>query len=150
MSVDPDDVESIVRIKMHRQRRPDPWTTIEEPRSLQKSILTSRYSMDICLVDCLSLWLSNILPRIDEDASAIDFQGIQSAVSKELESVLQSISICRETKFIVVTNEVGSGIVPNNVVARAYRDILGTLNQEVAQRAHDVWLCCVGLQMKLK
>jgi adenosylcobinamide kinase / adenosylcobinamide-phosphate guanylyltransferase len=150
MSVAPDDRESDMRIQMHRQRRPDSWTTVEEARLLEQAILRSRYSMDICLIDCLSLWLSNVLPYIDQSAPSVDLAGIESQVLREARSVLQAISQCTETQFIVVTNEVGSGIVPNNVLARAYRDVLGTLNQEMAQRARDVWFCCVGLQLKLK
>lgn len=154
MSIADGDTESEARIDMHRARRPQAWTTIEEARDLNQAIMRSRYSMDICLLDCLSLWLSNILPHIDDAHPTIDPSGvqatIQSVVSEQVKVLLQAIDQCRETQFIVVTNEVGSGIVPDNFLARVYRDALGALNQQVAQQAKEVWLCCVGLQLKLK
>lgn len=146
------DGESAMRIEKHQARRPSDWETIEEPLELAARIRTFSDSdiSSVCLIDCLSLWLANCLPHLDESGGDNNFATVESDIDARCQELLEAISSKPNIQFIVVTNEVGSGIVPHNVVARFYRDLLGNLNQSFARAASRVWLCCVGLQLSLK
>jgi adenosylcobinamide kinase/adenosylcobinamide-phosphate guanylyltransferase len=144
------DGESSERIEKHQARRPQDWQTIEEPIALAAAIENLPDISSVCLIDCLSLWLANCLPHLDESGGSNDFTAIENLMDTRCRELLQAIGGKPNVQFILVTNEVGSGIVPHNVVARLYRDLLGTLNQTVARSAARVWLCCVGLRLSLK
>lgn len=148
------DGESVLRINKHKSRRPGEWQTIEEPVNLAGQISRLPENTHLCLIDCLSLWIANLLPVIDEgqtaQATEREYEQIEKTIAEKCTQLLQEIKGKSKINFVIVTNEVGSGIVPNNLVARLYRDLLGTLNQTVARSAGRVWLCCVGLQISLK
>ncbi len=147
------DGESAARIEKHRSRRPTAWQTIEEPHELALQIQNLKDNVSLCLIDCLSLWLANSLPHIEDPAKDSDMQVSQEAektIEAKTAALLTAIIGRPSIDFVIVTNEVGSGIVPANVVARLYRDLLGTLNQNIARRARRVWLCCVGIELVLK
>ncbi len=150
MCVDAADGESIVRVDRHKSRRPSDWKTIEEPVDIALQIDGLGNDVQVCLIDCLSLWLANLLPHLDDEIGNDEFIAIERKISDRGSELLKSIADKPRIQFIIVTNEVGFGIVPTNVVARFYRDLLGTLNQKVAAAAGRVWLCCVGLQLPLK
>ncbi len=143
-----EDSESLERIKRHRERRPMSWSTIEVPFDVDQAVSNISQDTDVCLIDCLSLYVSNMLLALDEKStSAKDLEDpIQEAASKLLTAMLNR----PEIRFIVVTNEVGWGVVPEHKLARSYRDLLGFTNQQFAHAAGEVWLSCVGLQIKLK
>ena len=142
------DTELAEKIKRHKQRRPPDWKTIEVEAELAKILEELPGANVFCLLDCLSLFVSNllILPEIGKLAG----QELEEAVLKECRAVLTLMLRRAEITFLVVTNEVGQGIVPDNALARRYRDLLGEVNKEFARQADTVWLCCVGLPIKIK
>ena len=133
------DAEMVARIEHHRQRRGSAWDTFEEPLAVAELLdkLSGRY--DVVLLDCLTLWLSNVMARSDED----------DAVTRQADLLVGSVRSMQGT-CIVVSNEVGLGIVPDNALARRFRDLAGFVNQKVAQAADAAYLLTSGLPMKIK
>jgi adenosylcobinamide kinase / adenosylcobinamide-phosphate guanylyltransferase len=129
------DEEMAERIAKHRARRGDEWIEREAPLDLSKA-LTETDGSGARLVDCLTLWLSNLLHAGRDWTTAL----------AELADTLKS----QRSPVVLVTNEVGLGIVPDNVLARAYRDAAGTMNQAIADIADEVEFVVAGLPMKLK
>ncbi len=130
-----DDDEMADRISLHRERRGDGWLTVEAPLDLADALRHVPEWQPV-LVDCLTLWLSNHL------LAGHDLQ----AVSGELEAALSS----PRGPWFVVSNEVGLGIVPDNKLARQFRDVAGRLNQRIATRADQVLFMVAGLPLKVK
>ena len=128
------DTEMAARIATHRARRGPQWQTIEAPRDLAAA-LKSRQTMPV-LVDCLTLWLSNLM-LADAD--------IDAEISR-LEAALADTG----APVVLVANEVGSGIVPDNPLGRRFRDLQGVLNQRMAARADRVVLVVAGLPLAIK
>ncbi len=133
------DAEMAARIAKHRKDRGSAWDTYEEPLAVADLLrkLSGRYQ--VALVDCLTLWLSNIIAHTDGDA----------AVLQNVEILVKALSDF-EGACIVVSNEVGLGIVPDNPLARKFRDFAGMLNQKIAQRADEVYFTAAGIPMKIK
>jgi adenosylcobinamide kinase/adenosylcobinamide-phosphate guanylyltransferase len=132
------DAEMAVRIDDHQRERGPEWVTIEEPLDLAP-ILTRKHGASgsaVIVVDCLTLWLSNLM-HAERDIAA-EFARLTAAITAAPSSV------------VLVTNEVGFGIVPDSVLARSYRDHLGTLSQQVAAVCDRVVLVCAGLPLTLK
>lgn len=127
------DDEMAVRIAAHRERRDPRWRTIEAPRDVAGAIEAMPGPV---LVDCLTLWLSNLmLAGADIDA--------------EMERLVQSLARAAHP-VVLVANEVGFGIVPDNALARGFRDAAGRLNQAMAARADRVVLMVAGIPMQVK
>ena len=125
------------RISKHQHDRDDSWKTIEAPLDLAGAIRTVSTTRDASiLVDCLTLWLSNLL-LVDQNISA---------ATAELVNAVQSAN----APIVLVSNEVGMGIVPENALARQFRDEQGRLNQNIAQIADHVEFVAAGLSLKLK
>lgn len=132
------DDEMAQRIAEHTKRRGYEWTTIEEPVELSSALLAQRGRADCALVDCLTLWLSNLL--LDRDAK---FAG------EKLEELVETLPRL-DFHVVLVTNEVGWGIVPDNVLARQFRDLTGWANQRIAAGASEVVLTVAGIPMIVK
>ena len=128
------------RIATHRDRRPSAWDTLEEPVDLVAALRPVLDRYDTFLLDCLTLWVSNLL---------LSKQGNANAGSEILDSAWQLMDLIGETEatWILVSNEVGLGIVPSSVLGRVYRDTLGQVNQAVASRANRVYLMTAGLAL---
>lgn len=126
------------RIAEHRKRRGGEWTTVEEPIEISRELLRHRGGVDCALVDCLTLWLSNLLLRQDK-----------SPVTKKIDELIDTLKLLDFHVFFV-TNEVGSAIVPDNPLARQFRDVVGWTNQGVAQVADEVVLMVAGLPVSVK
>lgn len=122
------------RISAHRARRGAGWKTLEVPIDLAEAIAT--VGQRPVLVDCLTLWLSNLL------LGGHDLAGATAALESALEA--------RDAPTVLVANEVGLGIVPDNALARDFRDQAGRLNQHLAARAGSVVFLVAGLPMRLK
>jgi adenosylcobinamide kinase / adenosylcobinamide-phosphate guanylyltransferase len=137
-TAEPNDEEMTQRIAMHRKRRSGAWITVEEPVELSAALLEQRGKIDCVLVDCLTLWLSNLLLRGDAEYAGEKV--------KELVETLPSL----EFHVVLVTNEIGSGIVPDNALARQFRDLVGWANQQLAAIASEVVLTVAGLPMTVK
>jgi adenosylcobinamide kinase/adenosylcobinamide-phosphate guanylyltransferase len=143
-----DDPEGAKRIEKHRRRRPKDWDTIEAPQSLDRVVAELPAGPGLVIVDCLSLYVSNLTLNGYQEGS--DPYDKEDEVAGLIHSVLIEIAKRTDLKFIVVTNEVGCSIVPENRLGRAYRDFLGSANQHFAQQAVAVWLMVSGLKMRLK
>lgn len=143
-----EDSEALERIKRHRERRPQSWSTVEVPFDVDQAVATISKDTDVCLIDCLSLYVSNMLLALDEKSTTA--RELEDPIQEAASKLLAAMSKRPEIRFIVVTNEVGWGIVPEHKLARSYRDLLGFTNQQFAHAAGEVWLSCVGLQVKLK
>ena len=132
------DEEMIQRIAEHRKRRGNQWRTIEEHVELTQALLAQRGKTDCELVDCLTLWISNLLIRHDDRYA--------SAKVQELIEKLPQLDF----HLLFVTNEVGWGIVPDNPLARKFRDLAGWTNQSMAQAANEVILMVAGMPIIAK
>ena len=151
----PFDAEMTHRITAHKAERPPEWRTLEEPVEIADGIAASlahHPDLRIVVVDCLTLWVSNILLSC---ANGDDVEGIVSSRTTALLSVMKrfsggSTTAAREHRWIVVSNEVGLGIVPPTPLGRQYRDALGRANQLVAAAADEVTLMVAGLEIPLK
>jgi adenosylcobinamide kinase/adenosylcobinamide-phosphate guanylyltransferase len=130
----PFDDEMRERILLHRQERGEDFTTIEEPIALASVIHRHSSEFDAIVVDCLTLWLSNIATS-----------DIEPATAKLIEASLASLA-----QVILVTNEVGCGIIPDNAMARRFRDDAGRLNQRVAAAASEVYWMVFGCALRVK
>jgi adenosylcobinamide kinase/adenosylcobinamide-phosphate guanylyltransferase len=134
------DDEMNERIRKHREKRGDRWDTLEESLDLGNAIRSASKSYETILVDCLTVWLSNLLGEYkDEDAIILEMMDDFFSSMEEFEETL-----------IVVSNEVGLGIVPENRLARVYRDKLGFLNQRMAKKADQVFILFSGIPVKIK
>jgi adenosylcobinamide kinase/adenosylcobinamide-phosphate guanylyltransferase len=128
------DAEMAARIEAHRARRGEGWTTREAPLDLVGALDATDGGPR--LVDCLTLWLSNLM-FAEHDWEA-EGRALAEAIPRQSAPV------------VIVTNEVGSGIVPENALARAYRDAAGQLNQMIAAAVEDVYLTVSGIPVKVK
>ncbi|MBI5252595.1 MAG: bifunctional adenosylcobinamide kinase/adenosylcobinamide-phosphate guanylyltransferase [Desulfomonile tiedjei] len=139
------DEEMARRIQKHRDQRSGlQWDTIEEKVKIAE-ILRNSSGFDVFLVDCLTLWVNNIMYEASQEGRDMTEEGIVT----ECEDLLRACSGFNGT-VIFVTNEVGSGIVPENAAARLYRDLVGRCNQIMAKEADVVTLVVSGLPMNIK
>jgi adenosylcobinamide kinase/adenosylcobinamide-phosphate guanylyltransferase len=136
------DAEMSRRIAAHRQRRPSSWFTIEEPWDIAEVV--SRHCEGSLLIECLSLWLTNRLVGL-ADRTAQNDAGVRAAV----DNLVMGIGTAAGS-IIVVSNEVGSGIMPLNELARRFADLLGEANQQLAAAAHEVFWCVAGIPVRIK
>ncbi|QKQ28320.1 bifunctional adenosylcobinamide kinase/adenosylcobinamide-phosphate guanylyltransferase [Candidatus Reidiella endopervernicosa] len=131
------DEEMAERIAHHRERRPEAWLSIEEPLALAAVLAENAAADRTVIVDCLTLWLSNLM--------AAD----EARLNDEREQLLRLLPSL-PGRVVLVSNEVGLGIVPDNPLARRFRDEAGWLNQRVAEHAARVTFVAAGLPMILK
>ncbi|HWR08936.1 bifunctional adenosylcobinamide kinase/adenosylcobinamide-phosphate guanylyltransferase [Sporomusa sp.] len=140
------DDEMKERVTLHRNRRPASWSTFEAPYKAELAMAEAVQSADVVLFDCLTLYTSNLLLAPDAPTDREErCQAVLGAIDKLLTSAKQGHS-----DVIFVTNEVGYGIVPENALAREYRDVAGLVNQKVARYADEVYLVVCGLAAELK
>lgn len=132
------DSEMNERIARHQSDRPSQWLTVEEPVYLAQCIMDNAKDSRVILVDCLTLWLSNLL--------CLDNDGVFEAQKQALLSVLSSVP----GQLIMVSNEVGQGIVPDNRLARRFIDEAGWLHQALAQECEQVTFVTAGIARQLK
>jgi adenosylcobinamide kinase/adenosylcobinamide-phosphate guanylyltransferase len=135
-----DDAEMHTKIERHRADRPQSWATIEEPLQLARTIEQADGGSEVILIDCLTLFASNLLEACGDDAAQL-----QSHID-QLCAALQSAPC----SIILVSNEVGSGVVPASELGRRFRDLVGEINQRVASVADTVLLMVAGLPFPLK
>ena len=138
-----DETEMAARIARHRGDRPHSWQTIEEPLALASAVECASKDADTVLVDCLTIWLSN-LSWEHRDSPARELEVL---THREIERIA---AVARHCHVILVSNELGSGTVPEAAVTRAFRDVHGIMNQSAAEAADEVILTVAGLSLYLK
>jgi len=147
------DAEMAARIESHRRERPAGWRVREEPVRLGSAVEQEAATGTLVLVDCLTVWTANCLwPGVGSAtgaASAADCACDLDGWRREREGLLKALRQTR-AEVILVTNEVGTGIVPDNPVARLFRDEHGWLNQAIAAACDEVFLVTAGLPLRLK
>jgi len=136
------------RIARHRAQRPAKWETIEEPHALAEAVRAA--APDACLlVDCLSLWVTNrLLATASESPTVAEASAVEAALDTEIDALLVAAQL-RVGMTILVTNEVGSGLVPPYPLGRVYRDLLGRVNQRASRAASRAWLLVSGRALEL-
>lgn len=152
------DDDMAARINVHKLERPDSWYTLEEPVDLAGgiraflneavSIHNPALPVKAIIIDCLTLWVSNVLFLDDDRARA----GLE--IPRRINELLDLIESVGKSSagihWIIVSNEVGMGIIPPDSLSRFYRELLGRANQQIAQVANDVHLVVAGIPMELK
>lgn len=133
------DGEMKKRIKMHEKSRPRQWKVVEEGKDIASALINLKNKYETVLIDCLGLWVSNLLAEDMMDKE------IRNHISKLIKSISRLKGIT-----ILVSNEVGAGIVPDNPLARRFRDLLGTANQMIAKKADEVVFMQSGIPMIIK
>ena len=137
----PGDKEMALRVERHRKRRPLSWRTVEEPLRLDAALAGAEEG-HIVLVDCLSVWVSNLLLAGSEAGAE---QAVEAGAAAFCRAVRSS-----PADVVAVSGETGWGVVPTSSLGRLYRDLLGLANQEAARHADEVWLVIAGLPQRLK
>ncbi len=138
------DEEMRSRVEAHRLARADcGWDTIEQPIDLPAAIDAADH--DVLLIDCLTLWVNNLMHQADQAGSDFTEDDVRKSAGELL-------AACRAHSgaVVMVTNEVGMGIVPDNALARRYRDLVGRVNQIIAAEADVVTLVSCGIPLQLK
>lgn len=143
-TAEPFDDEMRLRIERHQQERDERWFVIEEPVDLAGALRRLPGGIEIAVVDCLTVWLGNLMHRRGDSVRSGDLEvyGEVAAFLAELDRTARPL--------VLVSNEVGLGIVPVSPLARAFVDLAGRLNQEVAARAQQVIFMASGLPLVLK
>jgi adenosylcobinamide kinase / adenosylcobinamide-phosphate guanylyltransferase len=139
------DEEMARRIAAHRQGRPASWRTVEAPRQVGRAILESGPAIAV-IVDCLTLLVSNVFLSLGDESIA---GAMEAAVDEEVRALVEAVRMT-DGSVIVVTNEVGLGVVPANPMARQYRDLLGRANATLARESDEVYLLVSGLPIEIK
>ena len=133
------DEEMVLRVENHKKARGPEWKTVEEPLRVVEKIVACGDQADVILLDCLTLWLTNLLLKWDDDSKIMD----------EVKRLVETLKQAQAT-LIVVTNEVGMGIVPDNPLGRRFRDLSGMANQTIAKAADTVVFMVSGIPLLLK
>ena len=134
------DDEMRLKIERHKDDRPKEWVTVEEPLELPQVLAHHEFECEVIVVDCLTIYAANLLEAEGENNDAINAR--VQALCSALEAA--------QCNVVLVSNEVGSGVVPAYPLGRRYRDLLGEINQRVARVADDVVLMVAGLPLALK
>ena len=131
------------RIEQHKKARPAHWRTLECPRDIGVKLKEQIHDAEVVIIDCLTLLVANVLG--DEP----DYPAAENQVLEEIEALIACMN-SREINFIIVSNELGLGLVPDNRLGRIYRDALGKANQLIARRADDVYFMTAGIPVRIK
>ena len=137
------------RIERHRRGRPSGWETVEAPQNVVAAIEAAGDSAAAIIVDCLTLWISNLLLAGGEEFNEAQAASREEAILDEVEALTPATRKAK-CQVIVVSNEVGMGIVPLTRLGRIFRDIAGRANQALAQAADEVYVMWAGLPQRIK
>jgi len=133
------DREMEERIKNHRMSRPKNWKVVEGPIDLMLAIKKNVENYKVILIDCITLWVSNLIfKRKTAEEISIETQKLVDTIKKT------------NSRFIIVSNEVGLGVVPDTKLGRKFRDVAGRVNQIIAQNSNEVYFMVAGIPMKIK
>lgn len=140
----PMDEEMRRRIELHQKTRPKTWRTLETPTGVARAIGEHIKDADVVVLDCLTFLVSNLMDSVHETEES---EALEKEITAELSELLEQK---KSASLIIVSNEVGMGIVPAYPLGRAYRDLLGRANQFIARRADRVYLMIAGIPLELK
>lgn len=145
------DAEMAERIRYHQQQRPAHWHTFEGYRDLGNIILEHQVQFPTIIIECITTLMTNLLFDIVGETSVedMDFEAIEQHIFAQT-TQLTKVAQQADSEVIIVTNEVGMGIVPDNLLARRFRDIAGRVNQQLAAAADDVYLIVSGIPVPVK
>ncbi len=145
------DDEMAERIAIHQQTRPAQWRTHEGYINLDTVVREHHASCDAIMLECITTLITNLMFENTGDipAEQMDFAAIETRITDQIDALIQA---CLEATCPVylVTNEVGFGIVPDNLLARRFRDIAGRVNQRLAASAREMYLVVSGIELKMK
>ena len=142
-TAEPFDEEMQTRIENHKKSRPNSWRTLEIPLNIAKELKANITEAEVVLIDCLTIWVSNLMGT---GANNIQAEKCVLADINELITLTKAI----DTNLIIVSNEVGMGLVPEYELGRIYRDLLGKANQLIAKHANEVYFLVAGIPSKIK
>lgn len=140
------DADMAYRIAQHRQSRPTAWRTVEAPRHVGQAVRSHLGDAVTVLIDCMTLLVSNVVLSVGIPP---DLGKAEAAMQDEIDALVQVCQASTAT-WIVVSNEVGLGLVPDTPLGRVYRDLLGRANQTLATHAQSVYFMVAGLAMDVK
>ena len=144
------DEEMRQRIKEHQRSRPPEWSTLEAATDVGKQILKGGGGAEVIIVDCITMLVNNVFMRYaDYTLEKVDAALVEKEVTREMDELIECLNRL-DAGFIIVTNEVGMGLVPPNPIDRLYRDILGKANRMLAERVDEVYLMVAGLPLQVK
>lgn len=138
-TAEPFDGEMRRRIGKHQDERGQQFVTLEEPLYLDCALRNLPSGTDVVLLDCLTVWTGNLMHHLES----------QETIDEQIDLFIESLHK-PPCDIILVSNEVGMGIVPENAMSRQFRDIAGIINQKVAAISKEAWLLCSGLPVRLK
>lgn len=142
-TAEPLDQEMDYRIRAHKESRPDHWDTLEEPLELASALVPNLHRYDTMLLDCLTVWVSNLLH------STPDLSTNRRDIPSDVEALLD-VYRRSEASWIIVSNEVGLGLVATTELGRAFTDELGRVNRLIAAEADIVYFMTAGISAKIK
>lgn len=146
----PFDDEMRLRVEKHRERRPGNWITYEDYRNLWT---VPFHDFDGVLLDCITVMITNLMFDIPEMRSEnyenVDFNTVEAGIMKEIKALIEAVKSSGKT-VILVSNEIGFGIVPETKLGREFRDIAGRVNQYIASQCEEVYLTVCGIPMRIK
>jgi len=148
----PIDEEMQDRINRHRTRRPPHWRTLEGYCGLARLIRETRLFREAVLLDCLTIMVTNLLLDAVKDFDRVtpqEAETVEKAIEQEVVSLVKALREIESTA-VIVTNEVGMGLVPDNPLGRLFRDVCGRMNQLVAAEADEVYLVVCGIPVRIK
>ena len=140
------DEEMSARITVHKSERPEDWYTLEAPTRVGEALRACPYPGGVVVVDCLTLLANNVILALPDPENAA---AAQAALDEEVEALLSAYRDSR-AEWLIVSNEVGLGLVPPYPLGRVYRDVLGRANQRIAQAADRVVFMVAGIPMQVK
>lgn len=145
------DEEMAERIRHHQADRPAHWRTLERWQALDQVITADNAPGEAVLLECITTLVTNLLFASggESDPDSWDYARLEQQVQDEIDRLIAACRRC-PSQVVLVTNEVGMGIVPENRLARHFRDIAGRVNQRLAQAADEVWLVVSGIGVKIK
>jgi len=146
------DIEMKDRIEKHRSQRGIQWTTYERSLFLEKYVQEILENHDYVLLDCITMYISNIMFSQKYDYEDVSMDIVNMIENKIKASVKEILQIAKKVKgnIVIVSNEIGMGIVPDNKLSRIYRDYVGRANQMCAQEADEVYLVVSSIPVKIK
>ena len=148
----PVDAEMEYRIKKHRERRPQSWETIEAYKNLDEEIQARLAGKAAIVLDCMTIMISNLMLERHvewDNASPDEIEGTELYIKNEVEKLVKTAEFS-SVPFIIVTNELGMGVVPEYASGRIFRDVAGRINQMLANAAREVYFCVSGIPVKIK